>query len=94
MPPLSPPTIIKMKKFPLTILVENNKFYYKSNVMTEVCDPNQTFEHFGDEFYGSQRFRIVTKKMKELLIERFNETEGDFIPVMLVDENDEAIKNE
>ncbi|MDV0447338.1 hypothetical protein MsAg5_12230 [Methanosarcinaceae archaeon Ag5] len=86
MPQLSSPTVIKIKKLPLKIWVENNKYYYKSDVMGEIFDLNQTFEHFGDDFYISQRFWVISKKMKELLVKQFNQTEDDFIPIILIDD--------
>ncbi|WP_338102204.1 hypothetical protein [Methanolapillus millepedarum] len=96
MPKMSPPTEIVTKKYPLRILVSGN-IYYNQQVLSEIADFNQTYEYFGSD-YGDpvfvQRFWILTKKARDIFIERFDQTEDDFSPVHLVDEDGNVIENQ
>jgi len=93
MPKLSPLTMIKVSRRPLKISVKN-KFHYHHQVLSEVSDFNLTAEYFGSE-YGDphfvQRNWIVTKKARDVLINRLEQKEANFIPVFLVDDNGNVI---
>ncbi|WNY25851.1 hypothetical protein [Methanolapillus millepedarum] len=96
MPKMSPPTEIVTKKYPLKVLVSGD-IYYNQQILSEISDFNQTSEYFGSE-YGDpvfvQRFWILTKKARDIFIERFDQTEDDFSPVHLVDEDGNVIENQ
>jgi hypothetical protein len=93
MPKLSPLTMIKISRYPLKIAVKN-KFYYHHQVLSEVSDFNLTAEYFGSE-YGDphfvQRNWIITKKARDVLINRLGQEEANFKPVYLVDDDGNVI---
>ncbi|WNY25853.1 hypothetical protein [Methanolapillus millepedarum] len=89
MPPLSSKTIFRREKNPASVFVSYSDFYYCRNVLDEICDLNQTVEYFGSNSgipYFVQRYWIITKKTKDILIHKFDQKEEDFRPVYLVEE--------
>jgi len=76
--------------------VLNDNFYYKSSVMDNVFDFNVTSEILGSNAgnpYYPQRLWIVSKKAMRVLLKEFDLHKRDFIPITLVDdENNETME--
>ena len=75
-------------------IIVNNEMYYDKTVLAEALDFNQSLEAFGNEedVYGfpPTKHWIVTKKTRSVLIEKLNQYEFDFIPILLTDEEYET----
>jgi len=94
MPNLASPTRINTFKRPLSILVHRSKYYYNQQVLKEVLDFNQTLEFFGSESGGPhfvQRYWVVSKKARDVMVNRLEQRPKDFIPVYLVDDDGNVI---
>ena len=93
MPSFSTKTIVQSKNTPhLRVFVLNDLFYYNADVMNNVFDFNVTSEILGSHDYVPylpQRLWVVSKKAMIILLKDFKQTKRDFIPVILV--NDENI---
>jgi len=91
LPPLLPQTKIKTKDGLMVweSFVTDSKLYYNRQILENIQDINHTDEYFGsnDGFsFPIQKFWIITKKVKDILIQDFDLHELDFIPVHLVDD--------
>jgi len=91
LPSLLPQTKIKTKDGAMIwkSLVTDSKLYYNRQILENIQDINHTDEYFGsnDGFsFPIQKFWIITKKVKDILIQDFDLHELDFIPVHLVDD--------
>ena len=90
MPPLNPKSIIrKTFIFSLNTLqnyVVDDAFYYDRNVLETMSDFNVTSEVLGAYIPCPQRLWIVSKKVMIILLQEFEQQRRDFIPVMLVDD--------
>ena len=90
LPPLLPQTKIKTKEMWVwESVVTDSKLYYNHDILENISDLNQTNEYFGStdiRLFPIQRFWIITKKVKDILIQDFDLHELDFIPVHLVDD--------
>ena len=91
LPSLLPQTKIKTKEgWTWESFVTDSKLYYDHRVLENIADLNQTSEYFGTTYayipFSPQRFWIITKKVKDVLIQDFDLHELDFIPVHLVDD--------
>ncbi|MDV0444655.1 hypothetical protein MmiAt1_01870 [Methanimicrococcus sp. At1] len=94
LPPTVPPTKIKISRFPLKITIPDFKLYYPRDILLNVKDINQTSESFGSQYgspYFVQRYWIVSSKMRDLLIQEFQENQFHFTPIRFIgDENSSA----
>ena len=91
LPSLLPQTKIKTKEgWTWESFVTDSKLYYNHHILENIADLNQTSEYFGTTYayipFSPQRFWIITKKVKDVLIQDFDLHELDFIPVNLVDD--------
>ena len=71
-------------------IIVNDEIYYNKTILPEITDFNQSFESFGYESnlpYPPQKYWIVSKKARSVLINELGQQDYDFIPVHLV--NDE-----
>ncbi|WNY27817.1 hypothetical protein [Methanolapillus ohkumae] len=98
---LMPPTMPETKIYDMLylmgneVLVDDLVYYYQSEV-SNVLDFNSTFEYFGNEGnipYLPQRFWIITKKARDILILELNQEFDDFKPVILVGQNEVTSKS-
>ncbi|WNY27814.1 hypothetical protein [Methanolapillus ohkumae] len=96
MPPVRPETEVYGTRYLMgdDVLVIDSVSYSQSDTMNAL-DFNLTFEYFGNDAnkpYTPQRFWIITKKARDILILELNQDFDDFKPVILVDDekkNDE-----
>ena len=70
-------------------IIVNNKIYYNREVLQKMLDFNQSFEvlgYEGDIPYPPQKYWIVSKKARSILINELNQHDYDFIPIHLIDD--------
>ena len=94
MPKLEPRTDIYIDKNSPRARVYDKKYYYNQNVLSEISDFNQTQEFFGGEFsfyHIGHRYWIVSKKARDVMVNRLEQRLKDFIPVFLVDDDGNVI---
>ena len=87
MPPISPLTQIKKSSISLTIIARDYELYYKQSDLQNQNDFNVGMEYFGANNgnpYFPQRYWIVSPKVKNLFIQQLGQKEQDFIPVIII----------
>jgi len=71
-------------------IIGENRIYYNKNVLETMSDFNQSLEAFGYEdkrhFRLPQKYWIVSKKARSILIDELGQQDYDFIPIHLVDD--------
>ena len=100
MPKLYPLTEILTKYSSLdlflvkNVTVSKNKFYYNQDALSGISDFNLTQEYFGSvRFFDhvSYKYWVVSKKARDVMVNRLEQRPKDFIPVYLVDDDGNVI---
>jgi len=88
MPSISPKTKIKRSNIIYKVIIAvNYELYYEQKSLRNKTDFNSSMEYFGSENhtpYSPQRYWIVSPKVKELFIQQLGQKEQDFIPVIII----------